>query len=95
MMILLVDNDVVGLAQSMVMPDHATDLLTLLTDLTKEKNLISVDIDEASMIKLDIKINEGRVDRGTTSRSRERTETRDFLRIPSASPLSVVRSLLV
>ncbi len=25
------------------------------------------------MIKLDIKINEGRVDRGTTSRSRERT----------------------
>ena len=73
MMILLVDDDVVGLAQSMVMPDHATDLLTLLTDLTKEKNLISVDIDEASMIKLDIKINEGRVDRGTTSRSRERT----------------------
>ena len=39
MMILLVDDDVVGLAQSMVMPDHATDLLTLLTGLTKEKKL--------------------------------------------------------
>jgi len=74
MMILLVDDDVVGLAQSMVMPDRATDLLTLINRPNqKKKNLISVDIDEASMIKLDIKINEERVDRGTTSRSRERT----------------------
>jgi len=39
MMILLVDDDVVGLAQSMVMPDRATDLLTLINRPNQRKKL--------------------------------------------------------
>ena len=37
MMILLVDDDVVGLAQSMVMPDRVTDLLTLINRPNQKK----------------------------------------------------------